>query len=79
MLPLRLLQAAVPKFMQLKLDPATSSTLPPNCVGSATQALHVTNTMHGQKPLVMRLRIVYTQGDQQVTEQAEVSNFPPGF
>lgn len=65
--------------MQLKLDPATSSVLPPGGAGGATQALHVSNSMHGQKPLVMRLRISYTLGDQQVTEQAEVANFPAGF
>lgn len=76
---LLLLQAAVPKFMQLKLDPASGSALPPNGAGSVTQALHITNSMHGQKPLVMRLRLAYTLGDQQVTEQAEVSGFPAGY
>ena len=81
-LPLHCLspQAAVPKFMQLKLDPATSSVLPAGGGGGVSQALHVTNSMHGQKPLVMRLRISYTGADgAPVTEQGEVSNFPPGY
>lgn len=73
------LQAAVPKFMQLKLDPASSGTLTPGG-GTATQTLHVTNSMHGQKPLVMRLRISYSVGGAPaVVEQCEVSNFPPGY
>ncbi len=76
------LQAAVPKVFQLKLDPATGRTLPPVGDGAGavvTQAIHVTNTMPGQKALVMRLRMSYTGSDgQQVVQQAEVA-FPPGF
>lgn len=73
------LQAAVPKFMQLKLDPASSGTLAAGG-GVATQTLHVTNSMHGQKPLVMRLRISYSVGGAPaVVEQCEVNNFPPGY
>lgn len=73
------LQAAVPKQMQLKLDPASSGVVPPGSAGTVTQRLHVHNTMHGQKALVMRLRISYSQGGQAVLEQGEVANFPPGF
>ncbi len=73
-----LLQAAVPKFMQLKLAPASGSTLPPG--GSVTQRISVTNSMHGQKPLVMRLRIAYaTAVGGATTQQAEVKNFPAGL
>jgi len=73
------LQAAVPKFMQLRLDPASGSTLAPGGAAPVTQVLHVTNSMHGQKALVMRLRLAYTQGGQGVTQQCEVSGFPSGF
>lgn len=72
------LQAAVPKQMQLKLDPASAPALPPHSSGAVTQRLHVHNSLHGQKPLVMRLRISYHLGGQAVLEQGEVSNFPPG-
>lgn len=72
------LQAAVPKVFQLKLDPASGRTLPPAGAGAVTQAIHVTNTMPGQKALVMRLRMSYTVGDKQAVQQAEVP-FPPGF
>lgn len=76
------LQAAVPKVFQLKLDPASGRTLPPvgeNATSAVTQKIHVTNTMPGQKALVMRLRMSYTGSNgQQVVQQAEVA-FPPGF
>ena len=71
------LQAAVPKAMQLRLEPASATSVPPHSAGGVSQRLHVTNSLH--KALVMRLRINYSLGGQQVLEQAEVSTFPPGF
>ena len=53
------LQAAVPKFMQLRLDPASGSSLQPNSGNSLTQVLHVTNSQQGTKSLAMRLRISF--------------------
>lgn len=73
------MQAAVPKFMQLKLDPASATTLPAGGAGNARQTLHVVNSMHGQKALVMRLRIAYTLKGAQQLEQTEVKNFPVGL
>ncbi|MBA0828731.1 hypothetical protein Goarm_013372, partial [Gossypium armourianum] len=43
-----LFQAAVPKFLQLHLDPASSNTLPASGDGSITQNLKVTNSQHGK-------------------------------
>ncbi len=65
--------------MQLKLDPASSTTLPAGGAGAARQTLHVTNSMHGQKALVMRLRISYSLNGAQQLEQTEVKNFPAGL
>lgn len=73
------LQAAVPKQMTLKLDPASAGALPSHSAGAVTQRLHVHNSLHGQKALVMRLRISYQLGGAPVLEQGEVSNFPPGW
>eukprot|EP00878_Enallax_costatus_P018020 GHUV01018946.1.p1 GENE.GHUV01018946.1~~GHUV01018946.1.p1 ORF type:complete len:448 (+),score=223.83 GHUV01018946.1:2050-3393(+) len=73
------LQAAVPKYMQLRLEPASGTALPALGAGSVTQALHITNTMHGQKPLVMRLRLNFSRDGQPVVQQVEVNNFPAGF
>ncbi|KXZ55609.1 hypothetical protein GPECTOR_2g1159 [Gonium pectorale] len=73
------LQVAVPKFMQIRLDPASGSLLAARG-GSVTQRLSVANSQHGTKQLVMRLRITFTAaGGQSHEEMAEVSNFPPGY
>ncbi|VAI83010.1 unnamed protein product [Triticum turgidum subsp. durum] len=72
-------QAAVPKFIQLRLDPASSSTLPASGNGSITQSLSVTNNQHGQKPLAMRIRISYKVNGEDRLEQGQISNFPAGL
>ncbi|KAF6157344.1 hypothetical protein GIB67_004282 [Kingdonia uniflora] len=72
-------QAAVPKFIQLHLDPATSNTLPASENGSTTQRVRVTNSQHGQKNLAMRIRIAYKVNNKDVLEQGQISNFPPGL
>jgi AP-1 complex subunit gamma-1 len=73
-----LLQAAVPKFMTLALGAATGSALPPNGAGVVTQAITVSNSQYGVKPLVMRLKISYAQGGVPVNEELTVNQFPPG-
>eukprot|EP00898_Chlorokybus_atmophyticus_P001919 jgi/Chlat1/2728/Chrsp182S02896 len=73
------LQAAVPKFMQLRMEPASALVVPPNNSGNVTQTLHITNSAHGQKPLAMRLRIQYNVNGTPLTEQGEVTNFPAGL
>ncbi|KAJ6797801.1 AP-1 complex subunit gamma-2-like [Iris pallida] len=72
-------QAAVPKFVQLHLDPATSNILPAKSTGSITQTLTVTNNQHGQKPLAMRIRIAYKVNNQDKLEQGQINNFPSGL
>ncbi|KAK9094129.1 hypothetical protein Scep_025598 [Stephania cephalantha] len=72
-------QAAVPKFVQLHLDPASSNTLPANGKGSIKQNLKVTNTQQGQKNLAMRVRIAYKVNDKDMLEQGQINNFPPGL
>ncbi|KHG03741.1 hypothetical protein F383_26904 [Gossypium arboreum] len=71
-----LFQAAVPKFLQLHLDPASSNTLPASGNGSITQSMKVTNSQHGKKSLVMRIRIAYKINNKDVLEEGQVSNFP---
>mmetsp|Transcript_5047 Transcript_5047/g.14511 ORF Transcript_5047/g.14511 Transcript_5047/m.14511 type:complete len:886 (-) Transcript_5047:647-3304(-) len=72
------LQAAVPKFMSLRLAPASGAELAPG--SQITQRISVTNNMHGQKALIMRLRIAYaTPSAGPTVQQAEVKNFPTGL
>ncbi|KAG2434067.1 hypothetical protein HXX76_007795 [Chlamydomonas incerta] len=72
------LQAAVPKFMQIRLEPASGSVLAPRG-GAVSQRIAINNTQHGVKPLVMRLRITFTINGQAHEEMGEVTNFPPGL
>ncbi|KAJ7556154.1 hypothetical protein O6H91_05G071600 [Diphasiastrum complanatum] len=72
-------QAAVPKFMQLQLEPASGNVLPANSSGTVTQVIRVNNSQHGQKSLVMRIRVSYKINGQEVLEQGQVNNFPPGL
>ncbi|PWA92212.1 adaptor protein complex AP-1, gamma subunit [Artemisia annua] len=72
-------QAAVPKFLQLHLEPASSNTLPGNGNGSITQKLRVTNNQHGKKSLVMRIRISYKLNNKDMLEEGQISNFPRGL
>ncbi|PKA62478.1 AP-1 complex subunit gamma-2 [Apostasia shenzhenica] len=72
-------QAAVPKFIQLHLDPASSSTIPPSGNGTITQTLSVTNSLHGQKALAMRIRMAYKVNNQDMLDQGQVNNFPSGL
>ncbi|CAI9278333.1 unnamed protein product [Lactuca saligna] len=69
-------QAAVPKFLQLHLEPASSNTLPGNGSGSITQKLQVTNNQHGKKSVVMRIRISYKLNNKDMLEEGQISNFP---
>ncbi|KAL6567830.1 hypothetical protein OROGR_001498 [Orobanche gracilis] len=69
-------QAAVPKFLQLHLDPASSNTLPPSGNLPITQMLRISNSQHGKKSLMMRIRISYKANDKIVLEEGQVSNFP---
>ncbi|KAG9144332.1 hypothetical protein Leryth_019427 [Lithospermum erythrorhizon] len=72
-------QAAVPKFLQLHLEPASSNTLPASANGSITQKLRVTNSQHGKKSLVMRVRIAYKVNGNDALEEGQISNFPRGL
>ncbi|XP_062159659.1 AP-1 complex subunit gamma-2-like isoform X2 [Alnus glutinosa] len=72
-------QAAVPKFLQLHLDPASSNTLPASGNGSITQTLRVTNSQHGKKSLVMRIRIAYKINNKDILEDGQINNFPGGL
>merc|ERR1719238_726406 len=72
-------QVAVPKYMQLKMTPPSSTSVPPNNSGKATQQFKVANSMHGQKPLVLRVKIEYSSMGQPISEMGQVDNFPPGI
>jgi len=72
-------QVAVPKYMQLKMTPPTSTSVPPNNSGRVTQVFKVANSLHGQKPVLLRIKIEYNTMGQQVSETGQVDQFPAGI
>jgi AP-1 complex subunit gamma-1 len=74
------LQVAVPKYIQMELDPPSSTTIPQSG-GNAkvvTQKVNVTNSMLGTKNLVLKLKISFTLNGQKMEHMATCSGFPPG-
>jgi len=71
-------EAAVPKYLQLKMEPASAQVLAPQST-NVTQSMAVVNTTNGEKPLLMKLRIGYEHNGAPIAEMAQVANFPQGF
>jgi AP-1 complex subunit gamma-1 len=71
------LQAAVPKYLKLEMQPPTSTTIPASSNGAVTQEIRVTNSSQGEKNIMLKLKICYSSGGHAVEELAQVSSFPP--
>lgn len=71
-------QVAVPKYMQLKMTPPSATSVPANNGGTVTQVFKLANSMHGQKPVVLRIKLEYSSNGVQVSETGQVDNFAPG-
>jgi len=72
-------QVAVPKYMQLQMKPPSSTTVPPNNSGRVTQNFRLANSMHGQKPLILKVKLEYSSMGMPVSEMGTVDNFPAGL
>jgi AP-1 complex subunit gamma-1 len=70
----------VPKYLTLRLEPASGSSLPPKGGSPITQSLWLTNSQQGAKDLAVRLRLGWTDaaGSAHV-EQVTVDKFPAGL
>lgn len=71
-------EVAVPKYVELNLEAASSSVLQP---GSCSwQLIRVNNSMKGSKQPLMKIRISYLpqQASEKVQEYINFSNFPDG-
>ncbi|KAM8960051.1 AP-1 complex subunit gamma-like 2 [Pelodytes ibericus] len=71
-----LMQAAVPKTVQLQLQAPSGSILGASSSGSVTQSIRVLNPQKVQ--LRMRLRFSFSHGGNLVQETCEISSFPVG-
>jgi AP-1 complex subunit gamma-1 len=67
---------AVPKYIKIRIKPASSAVVPSNGNGRVTQLFELDNTMAGQKNLALKIRADFTQNGQAKMLQAQVSNFP---
>lgn len=68
-------QVAVPKYITLTMQRASSSTVPKRNQGVSTQNIRFVNT-NPQKKIVIRVKINYTVGGQAQSYQAQISQFP---
>ncbi|KAF4663492.1 hypothetical protein FOL47_005717 [Perkinsus chesapeaki] len=69
-----ILEAAVPKYLKLSLQPASSPTVQPGI--PVTQKLTVTQSSEPPKPIMMKLRIKYVVDGMPVEELTTVNNIP---
>jgi len=69
---------AVPKYLTLEIQPSSGKQLLGLGQNMHNQKFRLTNQFHGQKPLVIRVQITFTdQGGNKVVDTAQVANFPP--
>ena len=55
------LQVAVQKYMKLQMFQANSTEMQPySQMGQVTQDMKIQNSMEGQKPLALKIRVLYT-------------------
>lgn len=66
---------AVPKYIKLQFKPANGTQLLALSQNSITQRFQLTNTLHGQKPFIIRVQVVYNANGQQIKDRAQVT-FP---
>lgn len=71
------LKVAVPKYLKLQVNPPTGNMIPPNNSGKVTQGIKLMNAEHGQKPVVVKIKIDYLINGAPVSEVSDV-NFPQG-
>uniref|UniRef100_K3WEF7 AP-1 complex subunit gamma n=1 Tax=Globisporangium ultimum (strain ATCC 200006 / CBS 805.95 / DAOM BR144) TaxID=431595 RepID=K3WEF7_GLOUD len=71
--------AAFPKYIKLKMEPASGDMVPPHNGGTVTQLVKIQNSMHGEKPVLMRIKLEFTVNGSKVEEMAAVNSFPPNI
>jgi AP-1 complex subunit gamma-1 len=71
-------EAAVPKYVTLKINPASGQMLPPRSE-TVNQIMSVVKADAESRPTMMKLRIGYMINGQQVQEVGDVKGFPGGI
>ncbi|KAG3109467.1 AP-1 complex subunit gamma-2 [Phytophthora idaei] len=68
--------AAFPKYIKLKMEPPTGDSVPANNSGAVTQVVKIQNSMQGEKPVLMRIKLDFFVNGSKVEEMVTVNNFP---
>jgi AP-1 complex subunit gamma-1 len=61
--------------MLLQMSPASGTTMPPNIA----QVTKLANSLHGEKPIQIKLKITWNIGSQAFSELVDVTNLPAGL
>jgi len=74
------LQCAVPKYVTMEMEPASSTTVPVSGGNTkpVTQKIKVTNSMLGTKNLMLKLKVSFTLQGNKTEHMATCSGFPAG-
>jgi len=73
------LLAAVPRYIELTVRSPSGKVVPPNTSSKVTQEIRLENTMQGQKPLMLKIKVEYNIGGTDVSDAATIQNFPAGL
>jgi len=66
---------AVPKYIKLQFKNPNGNKLLAMSQNSITQKFQLSNTMHPQKPFIIRVQVIYTANGQQMKDRSQVT-FP---
>ena len=73
------MQAAVPKYIKLQLEAASASAVPASSSGAVTQVLKIANSMHGEKPILLKIRLQWQDGSGATVQEVADVAFPQGL
>jgi AP-1 complex subunit gamma-1 len=66
-------KAAVPKYIKLQVNPPSGNVVPPLNSGKVTQSLKLVNTLHGEKPVLLKIKVDYVLNGAPVSDIGDVS------
>ncbi len=61
------------------MSPPSSTTIQANKAGNSTQEIFITNSLHKEKNIILKLKLSYKIGDKMVEELSQVSSFPTDY
>jgi len=70
-------KAAVPKYIRLQVSTPSGNELAPNAHNKVTQQLKLLNTLHGEKPVLLKMKLDYAANGAPASEISDIS-FPEG-